>query len=374
MVIKSVGYKNLSNNLEIKNIHFDKRKMLMVGNSGAGKTRVLKAIDIACKLASGTVRELSYGFELIMNFSILNSDKEELDYKWEILVDAGLKINKRLEESNIVILKERLEDNNGMIFEKNQNQTKIEGYDLVPETKENESLISQYRKVENIGRVYREFRAVYFRAFEQDMLETTDAETYFYACDFYKERKICPLKVVEGWSMSPFDQYGIIQEVNSEIYKKLSGKVLEAYQEIFPEVSEISYIPDVNRQYGIAINADEQWITQKNISSGMLKALWSIINIFTMPRNAVLLIDELENGLGVNCIENVSDFIFNERQDIQVIATSHHPYIINAISMDKWLIIKRQKNQITSYNAEDLSLGKSKHDAYLQLVNKLQSE
>ncbi len=373
MLIQSIEYKNLSNGLEMKNINFEHKKTLMVGNSGAGKTRILKAIDTACRLASGKSLELTYGFEMTMCFSILNSGKQETQYRWEVETDFVPKMNKESSESNIIIIRERLSSEGGVLFERKKNQTYISGYDLVPETKETESLISQYRKVKLIGAVYKEFRNTFFRTFEQDMLDTTDVRTYEIVCGIWEQKKLCPLGEFGGISISPFDRYGILKKVAPKMYDKLSEDILDIYQEIFPEVTEISYCADSLGQCGVAIFADGQWITQANISSGMLKALWSIINIFILPKHSVLLIDELENGLGINCIEGVSEFIMSERSDLQVIATSHHPYIINSIVMENWLIVQRKNQVIETHNADEFALGRSKHDAYLQLVNKLQS-
>lgn len=60
-----------------------------------------------------------------------------------------------------------------------------------------------------------------------------------------------------------------------------------------------------------------------------------------MPADSLVLIDEFENGLGVNCIDLLSDLMLSERNDLQFIITSHHPKIINAVDKDKWRIIDR---------------------------------
>jgi AAA15 family ATPase/GTPase len=62
----------------------------------------------------------------------------------------------------------------------------------------------------------------------------------------------------------------------------------------------------------------------------MFKTLMYIAEIYLSPEGAVVLIDEFENSLGSNCIDAVTD-ILTERQDLQFIITSHHPYIIKLI-------------------------------------------
>ena len=81
---------------------------------------------------------------------------------------------------------------------------------------------------------------------------------------------------------------------------------------------------------------------QQDISNGMLKTIYYIVELFTMSEDSLVLIDEFENGLGVNCIDILSELMLSERNDLQFIITSHHPQIINAIDKDKWRIIDRE--------------------------------
>ena len=54
-------------------------------------------------------------------------------------------------------------------------------------------------------------------------------------------------------------------------------------------------------------------------------------NILLLYKSLVL-IDEFENGLGVNCIDVLAELLLGERRDLQFVITSHHPKIINQIS------------------------------------------
>lgn len=110
------------------------------------------------------------------------------------------------------------------------------------------------------------------------------------------------------------------------------------------------------------------WIFQNNISSGMLKTLIHISELYLSPEGTVILIDEFENSLGINCIDVVTDLI-RENRNIQFILTSHHPYIINNIGMEHWKIVTRKGGLVTVIDAKDLNLGKSKHQAFTQLIN-----
>ncbi len=369
MFIKEIWYKELNSGFVIDHVRFERGKTLLVGNSGAGKTKILQAINTISKLAVGTNKNIQIPFESELKFCI-----EKLDCCWQVKVDYVPQIHVHAEESNAVIKEEKLTVNGDVVIEKNKNKLKLLNYSLLPQPKENESLISQYRREKKIGFIYEEFQKVYMRMFERDMMVSMYPDVYDAFCNLYKANHISPLQDIPVVTLSPFDQYGILKSVAPETYRGMSQEILELYQEIFPEVEEISYLQDERKEYMIAIRVKDNWILQKEISSGMLKTLWILIKMKIIPRNAVVLIDELENGLGVNCIESVSDFIINGRSDIQVLATSHHPYIINAIPMDNWVIVQRKEQVVKAYRSDEMALGKSRHDAYLQLVNRLQYE
>jgi AAA15 family ATPase/GTPase len=100
----------------------------------------------------------------------------------------------------------------------------------------------------------------------------------------------------------------------------------------------------------------------------MLKTLIHISELYLSPEGTVILIDEFENSLGINCIDVVTDLI-RENRNIQFILTSHHPYIINNIGMEHWKIVTRKGGVVTVKDAKDLNLGKSRHQAFTQLIN-----
>jgi predicted ATPase len=66
------------------------------------------------------------------------------------------------------------------------------------------------------------------------------------------------------------------------------------------------------------------WIEEAEMSDGMLRTLKLLIEIsFAAPGN-VFLVDEIENGMGTNCLPEVTRAMLN-RLDCQFVITSHHP-------------------------------------------------
>ena len=111
-----------------------------------------------------------------------------------------------------------------------------------------------------------------------------------------------------------------------------------------------------------------KWILQNKISSGMFKTLMQISQLFLCAENTVILIDEFENSLGINCIDTLTETLLYDNRDLQFILTSHHPYIINAIGMKYWKVVSRNGGVISTKNAEEYKLGKSRHEAFKQLI------
>ncbi len=100
----------------------------------------------------------------------------------------------------------------------------------------------------------------------------------------------------------------------------------------------------------------------------MYKTLMQISECYFAAEGTVILIDEFENSLGVNCINVLSDLL-SESRNLQFIITSHHPYIINKVGMEHWKIVTRKGGVVTAKDAKDFGLGKSRHEAFMQLIN-----
>ncbi|EDN68725.1 hypothetical protein BGP_3006 [Beggiatoa sp. PS] len=153
------------------------------------------------------------------------------------------------------------------------------------------------------------------------------------------------------------------------------NEIKESYLEIFPKVNDLK-IDMIEKSggylfsYAIKENADN-WILQPQISSGMLRTLAHLIEVATAPTGSVMVIDEFENSLGINCMPDITDFILDKSNDIQFILTSHHPYIIHNIPWEKWQIVSRHDHNVKVTKATDIPTldTASSLDKFTQLVN-----
>jgi len=72
-----------------------------------------------------------------------------------------------------------------------------------------------------------------------------------------------------------------------------------------------------------------------------------LIELALAPDGTVVLIDEIENSLGLNCLPQLSEYFLERSRDLQFIITSHHPYIINAIPPEQWRVVTREGSEVT---------------------------
>ena len=159
-------------------------------------------------------------------------------------------------------------------------------------------------------------------------------------------------------------------------------KVQDAYIEIFPSVKEIrvEVKPVSNNQYRflfeIKENGLDNWISQNRMSSGMFRTLIHLIEILLAPEESVIVIDEFENSLGINCMPELTEFILDRSPELQFILTSHHPYIINSIPWTNWQVVSRIDNKITARKTTDIPELEtaSSLDKFTQLIDLLEFE
>jgi len=103
----------------------------------------------------------------------------------------------------------------------------------------------------------------------------------------------------------------------------------------------------------------------------MFKVLLILTDLYSIPDGSIYIIDEYENSLGVNAIHFLPELLYKIENDIQIFITSHHPYLINKIPIENWIILNRKGTKIEArFGEKNKELyGKSKHDQFTNLLN-----
>jgi predicted ATPase len=364
MRIKKVAFWDNELEWRFEPIYFS-NLALLVGISGVGKTQILKGILGLREIANGaslnglawditftTVKNVEYRwqgeFETKKNFSMISNEIEEEINKFRIVREHLFK------EENVIIERTR----NDIIFKGNK----------TPKLSPFQSVVEILNQEEDISPVQQGFNKIIYS-------DNSRSSNGIYAIPIRVLSIIkdnIALEDIQASNMPILLKLALIARHYSEIFNKIKSKFIE----IFHQVEDVKIEAIENNENpsfpNFSIQTKEtginDWIFQNNISSGMLKTLILISEMYLSPEGTVILIDEFENSLGVNCIDVVTDLLW-ENRNIQFILTSHHPYIINNISMEYWKIVTRKGGVVTVTDAKDLNLGKSRHQAFTQLIN-----
>lgn len=358
MRIKRFSYKDNITGWNINDIEFSKFTLL-VGASGVGKTLILKAIQTLAAIARG---RSGNGIEWNVLFSI-----KGVDYEWSGAFTPDESEYARMirkKNPSIPVVYESLRkgtetlvsrDSNGILF-RDIRTVKLEA---------TKSIIALLKEEDEIHPIYDAFQNI-------TKLDNTMSRVSFSAGSVFDQAKVETFEDVRRMRfLYPIDKLFMLFKFNLPEFEEIK----KDFHSVFPSVTDIRFtienvLEDVSSPVlQIKEEGVEPWILYQNISSGMLRTLSQMVLLKLAHGGDVVLIDEFENSLGVNCIDQVAESILDLDDDVQFIITSHHPYIINSIGYEKWKIVTRQGSDVTVHTAEELGIGAhSNHEKFMQLV------
>ena len=359
MKINWIEYENTRTGLKIDRVSFLNNFTLLVGLSGAGKTKILNNIYLFRNIVQRQYKKEMFDIVLKMGFEIENKN-----YEWYI------KFGREENNGKIPVLEEYLLIDSKPYFEKNANGIMYNGKDI-PGLSQTMSCINIFESDDIVQKVVWNF--YYISMYSTDSISRQSYDPI-------------PYKSIEHFENSKIDAINLFIQYdffNYFFYKKLCVLYVKKMYEVFNKIKQ-SYINIFNTIKDLYFELDESTnsyilyqkekdvvapISIDNFSSGMLKSLMFLTNLYTCKPGSVFLIDELENSFGVNCLDAMVEIIQDCAEDFQFITTSHHPYIINNVDSDDWSIVERKGRIITAKQAKDLKIGSTKHDAFFELIN-----
>ncbi|MBD2500883.1 AAA family ATPase [Anabaena azotica] len=372
MQINNITYHDHYLEWRYENIYFSNLNLL-VGVSGVGKTQILNSIMNLKKIAKG---DSLNGLEWDVIFT---SDNHLYRWSGEFEKKTDNEFIFETEDSNEIASKRKyklnrefLYKNNKTIIERHQNRITFKGQEL-PKLSPFESSIAILGEEDDILPVREGFNKVFYSNKLNQNPSSNDIFEFIVNKDLFVN-KCSSLVEIQESSLSIALKLALIYDLNLEIFNEIKN----SFMNIFSQVEDIKLEADNDNAHkakfsGFPIikikeKGVSNWITQERISSGMLRTLIHISELYLSAEGTVILIDEFENSLGINCIDILSNLLSEKRQ-LQFIITSHHPYIINNISMEHWKIVTRKGGVVTARNAQDFNLGQSRHQAFMQLIN-----
>ena len=343
---------------------------LFGGLSGVGKTRLLNTIH-NLSLIIQTIRKLSLGSWEI-DFSI---DKKNYKYTLDLRKDAN--------SGNVFINKEILIENEKKLIERNGSVFIFKDNEL-PKLSREDIGIFILREEPDIKNVFSEFKKIYIRRFNPDYYNKDPKEQI---AGFSKEiltleKEKFTLDYINNNFRDFNSQLFLLKKFHNDVFLEIESD----FKEIFPFVEKIDVKPinEIKNVFISGLPIDtfipillikekkvKELIPVLRISSGMMRAVIQLVDVYTIPENSIYLIDEIENSMGIRSLPVMIDILFKFSKKIQFIFTTHHAYIFNNIDVKYWKILTRNGSNIKVIDGRKLKekYSKSHQEAYIQLLN-----
>ena len=357
MRIKSLSFKNTISGWNVNNLHFD-NLTLLVGASGVGKTKILTALQQLASVANGSA------YDAIEWAIVFEQDGNEYEWSGQFSKRPEGELSLFEIPKDTVFLKEMLFCNGDIVVERNNSEMRYNDVLTVKldQTRSAIALLSEEEVLKPVVSAFNKIRVLrnnvggfILRNNEIDSVNKLDVKSV------RRNKGLSPVQMLYMLRVNNLPEFESIKEDFIHIFPFVSDLDVSV-RKIFDDISS-PYIRI--RERGVST-----WIAQEEMSSGMIRTLLQITELDMAEDGDVFLMDEFENGLGVNCIDKLADMIINPDKDIQVIVTSHHPYIINSIPMDNWKVVVRNRLDVRVLSAKQIRVGDhSKHDAFMQLIN-----
>ncbi len=332
---------------------------LLVGLSGAGKTRVLRVIENICAIALGVDKVPSASFAVAF-------EHDALAYRWEADLEPLA-----LDEDAPLIKTERIVRGADVLVERTAERFIFEGNTL-PRLDRGQSAISMLKAEASMAPLHAAFSRCVFR--QLNAMPRWDTRT---AAQF--ERQCLQYASVEALGADFSLAIHGKAELFQELFRPAFVEMESAFREAFPLIETLevrrTVLPNVSREMVTIVARErgvESLIRFSAMSSGMQRYLSFLVHLSFAPPGTVVLIDELESSFGINCLPAAVDFLLSRAPNLQLILTSHHPYIIQKIPTDLWKIVTRKGSHVRVLDAAaipDLEESRSHLDRYTRLVN-----
>ncbi|MFE1747806.1 AAA family ATPase [Coleofasciculus sp. H7-2] len=371
MKIKTIEYYNKALDWRLNTVDFTNsfsNLTLLVGVSGVGKTQIIKSILNLKDIANG---ESLNGVQWDITFETL----ERVEFRWKGEFEskglAGGILDGNDEEPKIRIINEYLYKQGNELAKRNNDKIEFKNQ-MTPKLSPFKSLVDILSEEEDIAPIKEGF----------DKIVQLDPEKRIYTATtaFLNQFENSSLETIQKINQPDLIKLALVYKYFPGVFQKIKKRFIN---DIFTQVEDIKVEPEKREDLPISFKnllneflslkikekGVDKWISQPNISSGMFKTLMQISELYLAPEGSVILIDEFENSLGVNCIDVLTEDLLGQNRNLQFIITSHHPYIINNIGMEHWKIVTRRGGVVTVKDAKDFNLGKSRHQAFIQLLN-----
>ena len=368
MKLKSIRYINNEQEWGFEKVDFFDLTLL-VGVSGVGKTQILRSIYALKKIAKGSNEN---GVKWEVEFETLKGNTYYWRGEFENLKsqdELSDLIGSDKEAIKPKIIFEEIILNKKTIIERNQDRFIFNGNEM-PKLISTESAINILKEEELISDLYDNFKLIIYR----DHTQKEGVRFSRFSIEKLK-KKYTNFQEIKESDLETFDKLGLVYDIEKSVFEEIKSRFID----VFPQVEDVKVEPIKDNELSnfifeatiiqIKEVGVQKWIPHNRMSSGMLRTLLHIAEMYLWNEGTIILIDEFENSLGLNCIDVLTEDLIYDDNNIQFIATSHHPYIINKIPFDYWKIVTRKGGIIKTFDAKEFDMGNSHHDRFMSLIN-----
>ncbi|MFU2167377.1 AAA family ATPase [Lelliottia nimipressuralis] len=349
------------------------RKNFLVGISGSGKSTILNALYTLVQIASGSSSPAD-------TWNVVFRDKENRKVEWSGKFSKKGEFDEDGAEKAELIEEKITVDGASFLLKKGELITlENKEFPIIDATKSN---LYIFRNQDSLKTIYESISSLIISG----ALEANSGSLMAipYISSVYEEavkktlhnenQSIKDVVLINDRRLSAKERVIFAHKYDQKAFEDL----VFVYTSIFPSVENIltkqirnlASDSKYTNHRGSVIQLklkDGTLVEQGHISSGMFKTLLVLADIILSPDECVILMDEIENSLGLNCLQEVlNELIISNKQ---IILTTHHPKIINNAPKNSWKIVTRKANEISVHDASVLKSNNNSHDPFFQLIN-----
>lgn len=359
-------------NITVDNVEFG-RKNFLVGISGSGKSTILHALFTLVQIASGSSSPAD-------TWNVIFRDKGNRKVEWSGKFSKKGEFDEDGAEKAELIEEKITIDGASFLLKKGEKITlEDKEFPIIDATKSN---LYIFRNQDSLKTIYESISSLIISG----ALEANSGSLMAipYISSVYEEavkktlhnenQSIKDVILINDRRLSAKERIIFAHKYDQKTFEDL----VFVYTSIFPSVENIltkqirnlASDSKYTNHRGSVIQLklkDGTLVEQGHISSGMFKTLLVLADIMLSPDECVILMDEIENSLGLNCLQEVlNELIISNKQ---IILTTHHPKIINNAPKNSWKIVTRKANEISVHDASILKSNNNSHDPFFQLIN-----
>ena len=343
---------------------------LLVGISGVGKTQILKSIMSLKRIAHGAnIKGVGWDIEFAATDTDMYRWCGEFDTTEEDSLTAAVPTDPEQEDTHKVpILSEELQLNGDTIVRRKAHDIELRG-EKTPRLSPFESVLSILSQEQGVTQAHNAFGNIIHS-------DRSSTPSFSFRLGHFDKAvaRYDTLKKIQESELDAFSRLALAYLNLPQIFDMIKSRFISIFPQVVDvklEPTEIPEMPFITKYPVLQIleKGVEKWISQQNVSSGMFRTIIQLSELYLSPDGTVVLIDEFENSLGVNCLDVLTDDLLDHNRRLQFIITSHHPYIINNVSSERWKIVTRSGGTVRTRNADDLRISRSSHESFLQLLN-----